>query len=133
MVFKVNFICDRGYVAIGYHKTTGLRHVALIRKELGVELPLYRIEEGTDPIYYSSIQLELTEEQAIEAGRFEEASNVHVTIPAESLNHRIEEVVKWKADQQTGEILTGSITYTFEKEGLVDEWIKAGAPLNWEI
>jgi len=134
MKFKLVFESSGGGIVANHEAFEfGLRGVDRIRRELGVELPLDRIDNYVCYIGRSRVVVEIDEETARNSGLFQESAKITVDVPRYSLSRYVESVVESNKDSTTGEIKGARLVLTINKERLLEDWINAGYPEKWDI
>ena len=134
MQFKVRFVHGSKHVVYKKGRTLGLRDVDRIRHELGVpELSLERIDNNVWTYYKYEVAVPLTEEQARQAnGGFLCSDTVRVQVPERSLTKYVIECIRSEKNKETGEIEKVWIEYNVDRNTLLNDWLAAGAPEEWD-
>ena len=132
MKFLVIFKSDLNYAASRKPTVVGLAFLRQARCDAGApDLPLARVRATVRGMYIDP-EVSLTETEASEAKHYEYTSHVVVTVPDSSLNEYISIQSKVDRNSATGEINYVQPIYTIDKDLLKADWLKAGAPLEWE-
>ncbi len=131
MEFMVKFVGKPRYAICRESRGVGLNFLDRVRRELGIphlspeRVAGYTGERWKDP------RIVLTEEEAREAGCFEDTCEAKVKVPDEYLNRYTYISYKVKKNDETGEVQKVTPYWELNKESLIKDWIDEGAPLEW--
>ena len=131
MEFVLRIKSDNYYAVDQKCSTFGYEGLETIRKQLGVNVGLDRVENkiyslGTD------VSITISESTAKGIEHFAEKSKVVVMVPRGYLNSFVEKEMYTNRDISTDEIESCGFKWSVQKQDILQAWINAGTPLFWE-
>ena len=136
MKFKIHFNGKYKY-AVNYSRYLGVPELLRAREETGVEkLSAERITPEYVYLQRYYVEVPIDEELAVKLYEnhryFDDGHILTVDVPGGSLNRFVHLVTRIERDETTGEVKKVRFVPTLYEEYLVEEWIEAGAPLEWD-
>jgi len=130
MDFRVKFHADNRYVWRRSERSLGLRYLAEARRVTNRQdlLPAEVMSDVRSGYAYS-VTVKLTEEQARQAGHFDEYDNVGVRVPPLSLNRYVH--LQPQVHEEDSEYAV-PFEWSVDEQSLLWDWLAAGAPLEWD-
>ncbi len=110
----------------------GLDGVDEIRKFLGLDLDLERIEGRTKSFSVGTLRVHLTEKIARDSGLFKQQNEIKVVVKGK-FDRFCKKTIKFSQDKNTGEIHSAWFEWTLDENAILEAWQKAGFPTEWEV
>lgn len=109
----------------------GFDGVKQIRKELGINVPIEKIDSKITAVEYD-VTLVVDEDLARKSGRFNKSSRIVINCPAKWGNRFLKQVVSSVTDEATGEITSATLEWQFDKEEFLKWWESNDFPTEIE-
>jgi len=125
MKFELSLFAPEYAVAIPF-EDLGIEGVDFVRSELGLDLPIERIEHKSIGLS-KNIKIELDEETARESGRFQNSNLVEITFEEKgALNKFCNKSVGKKTREDTGEVVSAHVYWVPDAKAIIEAWRVAG-------
>jgi len=132
MNFSVKFEgTDKREISGTSFRKIGLNWVQAIREKANCRLDTSLIQGWIDPETTHSVKIAISEETAVFLGLFEETHEVEILVPENGLKQFFFIQTNIQRNTINGKILSASLKWVLDEKSLLEEWEKAGFPINW--